>query len=182
MQQNRGMPSALAIVRPTRPEEVELLPPIERSAGRAFLDLPDLAWVATDDVLQADVHRRFVELGGSWVAELDGVVVGFVCAEPYEADLHVWEVAVSREVQGQGVGTALIGAVEAEARRRGLRRITLTTFRDVPWNEGFYRGLGFRVLDRFELGPRLSHVLDLEHRQGLPLDRRCAMALTLVAS
>lgn len=171
--------SSSLTVRSTRAHEVELLPPIERSAGQAFLDLPDLVWVATDDVLSADVHRRFVKLGGSWVAEVDGAVVGFACAEPYETDLHIWEVAVAREIQGQGAGTALLGVVEADARRRGLRRITLTTFREVPWNEGFYRRLGFRVLERFELGPRLSYVLDLEKRQGLPLERRCAMVLAL---
>ena len=166
-------------VRPTRPEEVELLPPVERSAAKAFLELPDLAWVATDDVLSVEVHQRFVELGGSWVAEVDGGVVGFACAERYDSDLHVWELAVRLEEQGRGAGTAIIESIKVHAARRELRRITLTTFLNVRWNEGFYRGLGFRVLERNQLGPRLSHVLDLEYRQGLPLDRRCAMVYVL---
>ena len=173
------MPDHSIVVRPTRPEEAESLPPIERSAARAFLALPDLAWVATDDVLSVDAHHHFIELGGSWVAELDGRIVGFVCAERYEADLHVWEVSVVREQQGQGAGTALIEALKAHAARRRLRRITLTTFRDVPWNEGFYRRLGFRVLAREELDLRLSYVLDLEDRQGMPVAQRCAMAFAL---
>jgi GNAT superfamily N-acetyltransferase len=166
-------------VRATRPGEAEALPPIERSAALAFLALPELAWVATDDVLPVEAHRHFIELGGSWVAELDGRVVGFACAERYEADLHVWEVAVLREEQGRGAGSALIEALKAHAASRRLRRVTLTTFRDVPWNEGFYRRLGFRVLAREELDHRLSHVLDLEARQGLPLAQRCAMAYAL---
>ena len=169
-------------VRPTRLEEAALLPAIERSAGQAFLAIPELAWVATDDTLPAEAHRHFVESGGSWVAELDGDVVGFACAEPDEHDLHIWEVAVAHEAQGQGAGTGLIEGLVAHARRRRLRRVTLTTFRDVPWNEGFYRRRGFRVLERGELDPRLSHVLDLEARQGLPLEHRCAMALSLMAS
>lgn len=166
-------------VRPTRPEEAEALPPIERSAAQAFLALPDLAWVATDDVLPVEAHRHFIELGGSWVVELDGRVVGFACAERYQADLHVWEVSVLRDEQGRGAGTALIEALKAIAARRRLRRVTLTTFLDVPWNEGFYRRLGFRVLAREELDHRLSYVLDLEARQGLPLAQRCAMAFTV---
>lgn len=163
-------------VRLTRPEEAESLPPIERSAAQAFLALPELAWVATDDVLSVEAHHHFIDLGGSWVAELDGRVVGFACAQAYGADLHVWEVAVAHEMQGRGAGTLLIETLKAHAASQHLRRVTLTTFRDVAWNEGFYRGLGFRVLAREELDHRLSQVLDLEHRQGLPLARRCAMA------
>jgi ribosomal protein S18 acetylase RimI-like enzyme len=173
------MSSTVVSVRPTRLEEAGLLPPIERSAAQAFLVLPDLAWIATDDVLPTEVHEHFIELGGSWVAELDGSVVGFACAERYDRDLHLWEVAVQRESQRCGAGTALIEAVAAHAVRRRLRRVTLTTFRDVPWNEGFYRRLGFGVLERGALDHRLSYVLDLEDRQGLPLARRCAMALWL---
>jgi ribosomal protein S18 acetylase RimI-like enzyme len=144
--------------------------------------IPELAWVATDDTLSEEAHRHFIGLGGSWVAELDGHVVGFVCAEPYHDDLHVWELAVAHEAQRQGVGTALMEAVLEYARRHSLLRVTLTTFREVGWNEGFYRRLGFCVLERSELDPRLSQVLDLEARQGLPLERRCAMALVLTSS
>jgi ribosomal protein S18 acetylase RimI-like enzyme len=176
MQQNRAMSDHRVLVRPARPGEADSLPPIERSAAQAFLALPDLAWVATDDVLSVEAHHHFMELGGSWVAELDGRIAGFACAQSYGADLHVWEVAVAHEVQGQGAGTALMEAVKAHAAQRHLRRVTLTTFRDVAWNEGFYRRLGFRVLAREELDHRLSQVLDLEYRQGLPLERRCAMS------
>ncbi len=179
MQQNRDMSSTTVSVRLTRPEEAESLPPIERSAGKAFLQLPELAWVATDDVLPVEAHRHFIELGGSWVAEVDDRIIGFACAERYETDLHVWEVSVVLDEQGRGAGSALMDAIKAHALRRRLRRITLTTFRDVSWNEGFYRGRGFRVLEREELDHRLSYVLDLEARQGLPLERRCAMALAL---
>jgi GNAT superfamily N-acetyltransferase len=173
------MPDRSLSVRPSRSREAPLLPPIERSAAKAFLDLPDLAWIATDDVLSVEAHQHFIELGGSWVAEVDGRIVGFACAERHEEDLHLWEVSVRREEQGRGAGRALIEAVKAHAARRHLRRVTLTTFRDVPWNEGFYRGLGFRLLERGELDNRLSDVLDLEKRRGLPPERRCAMAFVL---
>lgn len=179
MKQNRRMSRPAITTRPTRLAEASQLPDLERSASQAFLAIPELAWVATDDTLPVEAHRHFIELGGSWVAELDGRVVGFACAEPYQHDLHIWEVAVAREAQGRGAGTALMETLAAHARGRRLRRITLTTFRDVPWNEGFYRGLGFHVLEPAELDPRLSYVLDLEDRQGLPLARRCAMALSL---
>ena len=169
-------------VRLARFAEAEQLPAIERSATQAFLALPELAWVATDDTLPIEAHRHFIEIGGSWVAELEGRLVGFLCAEAYQSDLHLWEVAVERTAQGQGVGRGLIAAAEGHARGKRLRRLTLTTFRDVPWNQGLYEHLGFWVLERHQLDPRLSYVLDLEARQGLPLERRCAMARRLTGT
>jgi hypothetical protein len=42
--------------------------------------------------------------------------------------------------------------------------VTLTTFRDVPWNGPFYAGLGFRAVD--ELTPGLAAVRDHEKAIG----------------
>ena len=42
--------------------------------------------------------------------------------------------------------------------------MTLTTFRDVPWNGPFYAGLGFRAVD--ELTPGLAAVRDHEKAIG----------------
>ena len=181
MLQNCDMQEMRLTIRPTGLDEAAALPAIERSAATAFLDLPDLAWVATDDTLTAEVHRHFIELGGSWVALADERIVGFACAERYDDDLHLWELAVERAWQGRGAGTALVRVLVEHAQQRRLRRVTLTTFRDVPWNEAFYRRLGFRVLAREQLDHRLAYVLDLEARQGLPLERRCAMALAVTA-
>ena len=61
------------------------------------------------------------------------------------------------------------------ATARGLPGVTLTTFRDVPWNEAFYASCGFRTLAADELTPALRDILADEAHAGLPPDRRCAM-------
>lgn len=65
------------------------------------------------------------------VAELDGVVVGYIrLGYPTSvlANAHVRQIlgfAVADEVRGKGVGRRLVRAAVEEARRQGARRITL---------------------------------------------------------
>ena len=56
----------------------QLLPEIERSAGKAFLDIPDLAWIADDEVRSEAWHRHHISMDSSWiVSALDGTPVEF---------------------------------------------------------------------------------------------------------
>ncbi len=150
---------------------------MERSAGESFRDLPDLAWIADDDDMSADEHLNYAIKGTSWVAEADGRLVGFLCAEVMASDLHIWEMAVRREWQGKGIGRRLMRAAIEHARSGRLRSVTLTTFREVPWNEPFYRSLGFEVMDQATIEPRLETILHDEIQHGLPGSLRCAMRL-----
>lgn len=153
---------------------------IEKSAAQAFLQIPELSWLADGEVQSIQRHRELMLLGSNWVAlnERD-ISVGFLSAEQLEHDLHIWEVSVHRDHQGAGIGKALIERAIDEARVRGLRAVTLTTFRDVPWNAPFYQRLGFEILDPEETDERLCRVLRLERASGLPAERRCAMRLLL---
>ena len=167
-------------VRPMREEDAAVLPAVERSAGAVFRAVPDLAWIADDDVLSAADHRRFVQEGMAWVAvDARDRPFGFLSAERAGDELHVWQIAVHERQQGQGHGRALIGTAITWAEAHDLAAITLTTFRDLPWNEPFYRRLGFRTLQPDALGDRLAQVLQKEAAHGLPPDRRCAMRLAL---
>ena len=53
--------------------------------------------------------------------------------------------------------------------------VTLTTFRDVPWNAPFYTRLGFAMLDELTLPAGLAAKREQETRHGLPPETRCAM-------
>ena len=64
------MTAPIISIRPTRLDETGLLPEVERSAGEAFRDIPDLAWVADDEVTGPREHHRLASLGTSWVAVL----------------------------------------------------------------------------------------------------------------
>lgn len=76
--------------------------------------------------------------------------------------------------QGQGVGRRLIQHVIAWAKAEGFARLSLTTFRSVPWNGPFYASLGFVEDDR---PPALQAILRTEAEKGLA--DRCAMILAL---
>jgi GNAT superfamily N-acetyltransferase len=158
--------------------DAALLPDIERSAGAVFRSVPDLAWIADDDVMSVEAHERLIKAGTCWIAE-DAKPIGFISAELFGADLHIWEISVHADRQGQGIGRRLIEAAVDYARRNGFAAVTLTTFREIAWNEPYYARLGFVTLADDALCPRLRNVFDTEIARGLPGDQRCAMRLCL---
>lgn len=167
-------------IRPTTLADVPRLPAVERSAGEAFRSVPALAWVADHGLVPLAEHASQAVAGLSWVAVDDqDAPLGFLVARLAGDELHLHELAVRHDRQRQGIGRMLVETVIAAARQRGLHGVTLTTFRDLPWNERFYRKLGFRTMAPCALDPRLAAALQAEADGGLPRERRCAMRLVL---
>jgi GNAT superfamily N-acetyltransferase len=161
-------------IRPARPEDAQALPAIERDAGRSFLAIPDLAWIASGSVMSVDEHLPRIVEGTAWVAEeAEAGVIGFLSAEAVGVDLHIWEAAVRSAFQQHGIGARLFGAAFDHARAAGLTAVTLTTFRDVAWNAPFYARNGFAIVEAGDLDERLAGLLRQEADWGMP--RRCAM-------
>jgi ribosomal protein S18 acetylase RimI-like enzyme len=85
------------------------------------------------------------------VAELDGVVVGYIrlgYPTPLACNSHVRQIqglAVADAVRGAGVGRALLRAAQDEARRRGARRITLRVLGHNAPARRLYESEGFVV-------------------------------------
>jgi GNAT superfamily N-acetyltransferase len=129
--------------------------------------------------MAAEDHRPFAAQGLVWVAEEADQLIGFATCEAFEDELHLWELAVSHEAQGKGAGRALLAAVADEARARGLPAVTLTTFRDVPWNAPFYARCGYVEIPEADFGPFLKLVREKETAIGLDVASRCAMRLAL---
>jgi len=167
-------------IRPTRPDEAGLLPAVERSAGQAFRAYADLAWLADGADLPAEHHALRIAEGLSWVAvDRADAPFAFLIAERHDDALHIEELDVRQDRQGQGVGRALLGYVIAWAREQGLGAMTLTTFRDVAWNAPFYAREGFRMIEGEALDMRLRALLASEAERGLKPEGRCAMRLDL---
>lgn len=73
--------------------------------------------------------------------------VGIALCEPqrWNSSLAIWEFHIAPECRGQGVGRALMAAVEVHAREEGLRCLVCETqTTNVPAIR-FYRALGFTV-------------------------------------
>ena len=78
--------------------------------------------------------------------------IGFVSVEIVDGAAHLWQLAVVPSMQRRGVGRALLEAVCDWARGEGYAALTLTTYRDVPWNGPYYEKLGFHELSDLTSG------------------------------
>lgn len=95
----------------------------------------------------------------------DGKLVGYanMLLEP-DGTGHVRQVSVLPELQGGGVGSALMTGIEDEARRRGIALLTLNARTTA---EGFYTRIGWRtVSDVFPFGRTGVPHVRMEKRIG----------------
>jgi GNAT superfamily N-acetyltransferase len=106
--------------------------------------------------------------------------VGFAHLKVLERGVvHLAEIDVHPEHGRRGIGTQLVKAVCQWAVANGYRSVTLTTFREVPWNMPFYERLGFEEIPAGELTPALIAVIEEETNRGLDPDRRVPMRFVL---
>ncbi len=139
-----------------------------------FLSWPRLA---DSEVISVEDHLGYAGRGLSWLALADDRPVGFILAEAEPSSLFIVELSVHLDWQGRGLGRRLINRVAEHARTLGLTSLTLTTFRDVPWNAPYYRRLGFEMMTT--LTPEMRQKREEETAHGLAYGSRCAMRLSL---
>ena len=159
---------------PARPSDLRLLPLIELAAASM------LAGHAPSSVLLETTSQEELtaaqERGHLWVALYHDLPVGFAHVVVHEpAVAHLEEVDVHPEHGRRGLGRRLVLAVCQWAATNRYSWVTLTTFREVPWNMPFYARLGFEEIPPEELTPALLSVIDSETRRGLDPSRRVAM-------
>lgn len=81
--------------------------------------------------------------GGGALAAIDGTMAGAVLWEEQAGGLYFGRLAVDPAARGRGVARALVHAVEAEARRRGLPRIHASVRIVLADNRRLFAALGF---------------------------------------
>ncbi|WP_321326727.1 GNAT family N-acetyltransferase [uncultured Parasphingorhabdus sp.] len=166
-------------IRAATSDDAPSLPEIESSAAKAYLSVPGLEWIAGEAPMPADSHRIYIAEGSVWVAVTDRHCVGFLASTIFDDALHIIELSVADGYQGQGIGRRLMETAREFAAEQNSQALTLTTFRDLPFNEHFYRTLGYQTLESAEMPKRLADILTAESENGLPGNRRCAMRLML---
>jgi GNAT superfamily N-acetyltransferase len=167
-------------IRPARPADFPVLQAIERSAGELFVDV-GMPEVAADDPASDTELAAYADGGRAWVLTDEGdAPVAYALVDVVDGCAHLEQLSVRRDHQRRGLGRRLLDHVAEWARARGLRAVTLTTFRAVPWNAPYYERLGFRPLAESELTPGLAEVLAHEAAAGLDPDRRVCMRRDLV--
>ncbi len=107
-----------------------------------------------------------------WVADKDDTPIAWVGVEVLDNAAHIAQLSVHPAHARQGIGAQLLDHVQAWAAEHDLTALTLTTFRRIPWNEPYYRRLGFT--EPAHPSPGLQAVLAAEAERGLrPEDRIC---------
>jgi GNAT superfamily N-acetyltransferase len=157
-------------IRTAHPTELLLLQEIENASGELFrtIGMPE---IADDDPLPLDVLRELRRKDQVWVATEEHPVA-WIAAEVIDGCAHVEQVSVHPTHARQGIGRQLLDQVETWARDRNLPALTLTTFRNVPWNAPYYEKLGFEQLTT--PGPGLAEIVRHETERGLaPNSRVC---------
>jgi GNAT superfamily N-acetyltransferase len=180
-------------IRLAREDELPLVREVERASGEIFRDI-GLAEIADDEPLSLTELGHYQRAGRAWVttesggaggtdgAEAGGAggkLLAFLLAEPVDGNLHIAQVAVHPAAAGRRLGAALIEHLARLAVADRAPRLTLTTYREVPWNAPYYRTLGFGEIPEPELGPRLRLIRDLERKAGLDRWPRVAMSRPL---
>lgn len=123
-----------------------------------------------------DTLRVAQAAGRLWVAVgADDRAVGFALVREIDGLAHLEELDVRPAEGRKGLGSALVETVCSWAKAEGFVAVTLSTFRDVPWNGSFYRRRGFSVVDAVDLTPGLRGVVESENAKGLRTDRRVIM-------
>ena len=174
------MPAVVYAIVEARLRDLDAIPRIERAAARLLEGHAPAS--VLDEVTDGRTLREARSAGRLWVALADDVAVGFALVELLsDGSPHLEEIDVHPDHGRRGLGAALVATVCEWAARAGHREITLTTFRDVPWNMPFYRRLGFEEVPGDRLGPALATVVRDEAARGLDSARRTVMRRPLAA-
>lgn len=159
------------IIRKIRGKEFSLLPEIEEDAAQAFLDA-GMPGINDLESAPSDVYRNMPECNTVLVAvEKDGSeerLLGFIAGHESDGQAYLREVSVRYSESGKGVGGSLVKALTEWAVEEGFSSVTLTTFRDLPFNAPFYEKLGFtKFVPLVEDWPELLAVRQKEKQEGL---------------
>lgn len=131
-------------IRPARLSEAQRLAEI----GLAAWEVAIAAWGEDRDRLRPNAEKAYSTFcANSWpaiiVAEWDGVPVGWAACE--DADETISDLWVLPEFQGRGIGTRLLGRMEADIGARGLTCARVATHARNAGAIRLYKELGYHV-------------------------------------
>lgn len=178
MEQQTGGAGGTHRVRPARAAYLQHIAPIEDACGPQYAEH---FGAAIEPVLLAPAST------GQWRAAQPGFLlvvgeppVGFAHVLDLDGHAHLEQIAVLPDQQRRGLGRALIEAAMAEARAQGFDRLSLCTYRDVPWNGPYYASLGFAEVAEADQAPYERRLREKERDLRLDVNGvRCVMSIAL---
>lgn len=172
-------------IRLSKADDLQYLADVERSAAKKFTlffqdnpSHPSMCQGDWDDAILE--HEILVDAYGNktlWVVEDKGKVVGFLAATVVDEMLHIEELSVSFDCQGQGMGKKLVVHVIEEANDKKYVGLSLTTDKTIPWNKPFYQKMNFEEVDLENCPDGLYQTLLKEKKYHDKPENRIAMVL-----
>jgi predicted N-acetyltransferase YhbS len=126
-----------------------------------------------------EVARRSIDEQRMFVAETEGLIVGWIFLGRDNGELCIGQVSVDPSYQRQGVGSALLQKVIDGARQVGEPTIVLNSQADVAWNRPWYERFGFEVVPPNSWTEAMRAITEEQSADGLDWNTRVHMRLTL---
>jgi len=159
-------------------EDLPALLAIEKKAGEKYIEF-GLAYLE-NITLPIETLVEAQGDGRVWViTTLVGEMVGFAVVSTDNEQLHLEEIDIEQAHGRQGLGKALINAICDWAKTAGFKTMSLSTFRDIPWNAPYYERLGFRIVPESEFTEYFLEIQETEEKLGLPNSQRVIMCKNL---
>ncbi|MFO2548681.1 GNAT family N-acetyltransferase [Alicyclobacillus cycloheptanicus] len=155
------------------------MPPLTEEDRQWLTHLWQVEWGGDTMVTRGQVYR-LTNLH-ALVCKVSGKLAG---AATYRFDNTGCELmSLNALTQGSGVGTALVKAVEAEARKTGCRRLWLITSNDNLDALRFYQRRGFRITavypDAVDEARRMKPTIPLTGENGIEIHDEIELAKAL---
>jgi GNAT superfamily N-acetyltransferase len=155
--------------------DIDAMRTVEHRAGQLFRTI-GYDFCADGPNRELEEHRRVIKAGVTYVVTTPtAAIAGFAMFEPMDGDVHLVEIDVDPDHQKRGLARRMIAQGEVWSTAKGFDGLTLTTYRDVPWNAPFYRRLGFVDLEPDASRPGLLDVVRKEAAWGFALRPRITM-------
>ena len=143
-QMNDGRSLVLRVVRDNNRD----IPQLAEVYSKAYTAIDVGETWSPKDAMWMLLHIHRLDYSQARLAELDGKVVGgiFPKLKPWEGGnvvMHVDEIFVDPEYQGQRIGTLLLEDAVGRAIKRGATSVELETFAGRENPQKWYRSLGF---------------------------------------
>ena len=165
-------------IRPARNDEIVLISEIEHLAATLFLQTEHANEVEALG-LSFPFLEQIQQLDSYWSRQTKKISLSDLQLTILDGQPHLHELDVRPEYGRRGIGTKLVSAVSDWSKNHGYDSVTLSTFRDVPWNAPFYERLGFVRMDEEDLPSEMLLLRKTEAEDGLDLSRRVVMKMLI---
>lgn len=130
-------------IEPCGPEMAEVVHRLTQEAFAAYLALDPPTGAARESVESVRDELARDEAAIGWIGSRPVACMRLVVEGDH---LHVRRLAISRALQGRGLGREMMAWAESAARSRGLRAVTVGVRLALAGNRAFFTRLGYEAV------------------------------------